>query len=173
VGHLFQLAVPWWELVVRSVGIYILLLFGLRVFGKREVGQFTLFDLVFVLLVANAVQPAMTGPDSSFLGGAIIILSLLIANYIVGRLDDIPVLHRLLTPPPRVLVTDGKADPKALAKEGLVEDEIEMAAREHGLEGLAAVKLAVMEPDGSISIVGKDGQTHRRRRRFRFVRRGT
>jgi uncharacterized membrane protein YcaP (DUF421 family) len=147
------------------------LLIGLRVFGKREVGQFTLFDLVFVLLVANVVQPAMTGPDTSFLGGAIIILSLLAANWIVGRLDGVPVLHRLLTPPPRVLVRNGKVDPKAMAKEGLMEDELEMAAREHGVDGLKDVKLAEMESDGSISIIGKDGTVQKRRRRVRFVRR--
>src|SRR5437016_8891985 len=106
--HLFDLGEPVWSLILRSVAIYLVLLLGLRAFGKREVGQFTLFDLVFVLLVANAVQPAMTGPDASLLGGAIIIASLLIANWIVGRLDDIPFIHRLLTPPPRVLLEKGK-----------------------------------------------------------------
>src|ERR1700694_1701068 len=105
---LFELAVPWWELVLRCTAIYLALLLGFRLFGKREVGQMTLFDLVVVLLVANAVQPAMTGPDASLLGGLVIIFSLLAANWIVGRLDDIPALHRLLTPPPTVLFKDGK-----------------------------------------------------------------
>ena len=106
-GGLFHLGVPWYELVIRSIGIYLVLLLGLRVFGKREVGQFTLFDLVFVLLVANAVQPAMTGPDASLFGGVIIVFSLLTANWLVGRLDDIPAFHRLVTPPPTVLFKEG------------------------------------------------------------------
>ena len=170
---MFHLAVPWWELVIRSVGIYFVLLLGLRVFGKREVGQFTLFDLVFVLLVANAVQPAMTGPDASLFGGVIIVLSLLTANWFVGRLDDIPALHRLLTPPPTVLLKDGKPLEWAVRKEGINLDEIEMAMREHGLADLADVKLAVLEPDGSISIIGKDEKVQqRRRRKVRFLRRG-
>jgi uncharacterized membrane protein YcaP (DUF421 family) len=171
VGGLFHLGVPWYELVIRSVGIYFVLLLGLRVFGKREVGQFTLFDLVFVLLVANAVQPAMTGPDASLLGGVIIVLSLLSANWLVGRLDDIPALHRLLTPPPTVLFKDGKPLEWQMRREGITLDEIEMAMREHGLEKLAEVKLAVLEPDGSISIIGKDEKVQqRRRRRVRFIR---
>ena len=168
---MFHLAVPWYELVLRSVLIYAVLLIGLRVFGKREVGQFTLFDLVLVLLVANAVQPAMTGPDASLLGGLIIIASLLLANGLVGRLDAIPAFHRLLTPPPRVLATDGKMDKAAMEREDIEEDELLMAAREHGLATLAEVKLAVLESDGSISIVGKDGKVRKRRRRSRFLRR--
>jgi uncharacterized membrane protein YcaP (DUF421 family) len=171
VSALLHLAVPWWELVIRSVGIYFVLLLGLRVFGKREVGQFTLFDLVFVLLVANAVQPAMTGPDASLSGGVIIVLSLLTANWIVGRLDDVPAFHRLVTPPPTVLLKDGKPLEWQMRKEGITQDEIEMEMREHGLEKLADVKLAVLEPDGSISIIGKDEKVQqRRRRRVRFVR---
>jgi uncharacterized membrane protein YcaP (DUF421 family) len=169
-GNLFHLAVPWWELVIRSIGIYLVLLLGLRIFGKREVGQFTLFDLVFVLLVANAVQPAMTGPDASLLGGVIIVFSLLAANWIVGRLDDIPVVHRILTSAPTVLLKDGVFDRKAMAKEGILDDEVEMAVREHGLVELKEIKLAVLESDGSISIIGKGEKTPRRRRRVRFIR---
>src|SRR4030088_3417597 len=107
VGGLLHLGVPWYELVIRSVGIYTVLLVGLRVFGKREVGQFTLFDLVFVLLVANAVQPAMTGPDASLLGGVIIVFSLLAANWIVGRLHDLRTLTPIVTPKATVILKDG------------------------------------------------------------------
>ena len=169
---LFHLAVPWWELVVRSVGIYLVLLLGLRVFGKREVGQFTLFDLVFVLLVANAVQPAMTGPDASLFGGIIIVFSLLSANWIVGRLDDIPAFHRLVTPSPTYVARDGKLLERAMRREGITKDEVEMAVREHGLDDIALVREAVLEADGSISVVGKDEKTQRRRRKVRFIRQG-
>ena len=62
---MWNLAVPWWELIVRSAVIYFALIVALRLFGKRQIGQFTIFDLVLILLVANAVQPAMTGPDNS------------------------------------------------------------------------------------------------------------
>jgi len=78
-----------------------------------------------------------------------------------------------LTPPPTVLLKDGKPLEWAVRKEGINLDEIEMAMREHGLADLADVKLAVLEPDGSISIIGKDEKVQqRRRRKVRFLRRG-
>src|SRR5262249_56817522 len=74
--EMLNFGVPPWELVIRAAVIYAVLLGALRLFGKREVGQFTLYDLVLVLLVANAVQPAMTRPDSSLAGGVVIIATL-------------------------------------------------------------------------------------------------
>jgi uncharacterized membrane protein YcaP (DUF421 family) len=166
-----QLAVPAWELALRSAVIYMGLLIGLRLFGKREVGQFTLFDLVMVLLVANAVQPAMTGPDNSLLGGLIIIATLLLLNRLMGwaRLRS-PLFRQLLQSHPTVIAQDGHWIPEALKHEGLAEDEAEMALREHGLSSVKEAKLAVLELDGSISIVPSDSRMIRTRRRIRFLR---
>ena len=147
------------------------LLIALRVFGKREVGQFTLFDLVFVLLVANALQPAMTGPDNSLIGGLVLVVALVAANYIVGRLDRLQVFHRLFAPHPSVLIQDGKLIPSTLDREGLTEDEVAMAVREHGVENVSDVKTGVLEADGTISIVPKDAHARKTRRRVRFVER--
>ncbi len=101
-------SIPAWELALRGVIIYAALLVALRLFGKREVGQFTLYDLVFILLVANALQPAITGPDTSLVGGLILIVALVLTNYAVGRLDRLPRFHNLFTPAPAVIVQDGK-----------------------------------------------------------------
>src|SRR5579864_9538056 len=92
------------ELAIRGVVIYMALLVALRVFGKREVGQFTMYDLVFILLVANALQPAITGPDTSLVGGLVLVVALVGTNYVVGRLDSMPRLHHLFTPAPTVIV---------------------------------------------------------------------
>ena len=159
------------ELVVRSVVVYVALLVALRIFGKREVGQFTIYDLVFVLLVANALQPAMTGPDTSLVGGIVLIAALVTANAIVGRLDQVPMIHRLFTPAPAVIIRDGDYLPKAMEREGVTRDEIEMAIREHGLAGAKDVKLAVLEADGSISVVPKDSAVHNPQHRVRFLKR--
>ncbi|MCL4532356.1 MAG: DUF421 domain-containing protein [Actinobacteria bacterium] len=171
-GGLFQLAIPAWELVARSVVIYLALLIGLRLFGKREVGQFTLFDLVMVLLVANAVQPAMTGPDSSLAGGLIIITVLLALNWTLGYLRlRSPIIRHALESHPTVIAQDGHWLPVALQREGVDLDEAETALREHGVEGIDQVKLCVLEPDGSISVVPADSQILRTRRRIRSLRR--
>src|SRR5438552_19209011 len=116
---MWNLAVPWWELVVRSIVIYALMIGILRVFGKREVGQFTLFDLVLVLLVANAVQPAMTGPDNSLLGGLIIIATLVGINFGVAQLDRIERFHCFFSPPPTEIIRAGKFLDSAMDREGV------------------------------------------------------
>jgi uncharacterized membrane protein YcaP (DUF421 family) len=159
------------ELVLRSVVVYVALLVALRIFGKREVGQFTIYDLVFVLLVANALQPAMTGPDTSLTGGLVLIGSLVLANAIVGRLDLIPAIHRLFTSPPAIVIRDGQYVAATMEREGVTQDEIEMAIREHGLEGAKDVKLAALEADGTISVVPKDATVYKSRHRVRFLKR--
>jgi uncharacterized membrane protein YcaP (DUF421 family) len=161
-------AVPWWELVLRAVVIYIALFVALRIFGKREVGQFTLYDLVFILLVANALQPAITGPDTSVLGGFILIAALVGLNFIIGKLDNIPRLHRIFTPAPAVIVKDGKYLSDVMKKEGVDEEEVEMAMREHGVLDLKEVLLAVLESDGTISVVPTTSSMTRTKHRIRF-----
>jgi len=159
------------ELVVRGVVVYVALLVALRIFGKREIGQFTIYDLVFVLLVANALQPAMTGPDTSLVGGVVLIAALVSANAVVGRLDQVPAIHRLFTPEPAVIIRDGGYIADTMTREGVTEDEIEMAIREHGLTGATDVKLAVLEADGTISVVPKDSAAHVPKHRVRFLKR--
>lgn len=141
------------------------MLLAFRLSGKREIGQFTIFDLVLVLLVANAVQPAMTGPDSSLLGGLIIIATLVGINFGVARLDRIERFHFLFMSEPKVIIKDGKFLEKAMSSQGVDTEEVEMAIREHGLKAVTEVDLGVLEADGSISIIGKDTKTQTRTRR--------
>ena len=173
---MWTLAIPWWELVIRSIAIYAAMIGILRVFGKREVGQFTLFDLVLILLVANAVQPAMTGPDASLLGGMIIIVTLVTTDRILALARGrIPIVHHLLEASPTVIVRNGEWQTKAMDREDLTVDDAEMALREHGFDSATDVELAVLEADGSISVVPKERAggpaVHRPRRRLRLVRR--
>ena len=157
--------------MLRAVVIYVGLLLALRVFGKREVGQFTLYDLVFILLVANALQPAITGPDNSILGGFVLIVALVGTNFVVGRLDRLPQFHRLLSPHPAVVVRNGQYIEDAMRREGVERDEVEMAMREHGITDLKEVQMAVLEADGSLSIVPDGSTIHKTKRRVRFNRR--
>lgn len=166
---MFHMAVPLWQIIVRSVAIYLVLLIGLRVFGKREVGQFTIFDLVLVLLVANAVQPAMTGPDSSLTGGLVIIAVLLVVNLALAQVRArSPFARRLLGGHPRVIAQNGAWLTPALRFEGLDEDDAMMALREHGIDNVNQVKLAVLETDGSISVVPSDQTVLRSRHKVRY-----
>ena len=166
-----QLGVPWWELALRAVVIYLVFFVGLRIFGKREIGQFTVFDLVLVLLVANALQPAMTGPDTSLTGGLILIVTLLLINRLLALIRRrLPEFDSLINPEPTVIARNGKWVEKGFDKEDLSLEDAQMALREHGVEKVEDVRLAVLEEDGSISVVPRDQAGFHRRRRVRFKR---
>jgi uncharacterized membrane protein YcaP (DUF421 family) len=141
------------------------LLVALRLFGKREVGQFTLYDLVFILLVANALQPAITGPDTSVVGGIVLIVALVGTNYLVGKLDNMPRFHQLFSPAPAVIVKDGKFLTDVMKREGVDQGEVDMSMREHDMKD---VQLAVLEADGTISIVPTTVMVQRTKHRIRY-----
>ncbi len=168
-GHL---AVPVWQLIVRPIVIYLTLLLVLRAFGKRQIGQFTLFDLILILLVTNALQPAMTGPDTSLLGGLIIIGTLVAFNFLIDWLEtNVPFFQRLFLGSPTVIAEDGHWLYHAMRREGVDRMEAEAALREHGVESVEQVRLAMLEIDGTISVVPRESETWRTRRRIRFTRR--
>jgi uncharacterized membrane protein YcaP (DUF421 family) len=159
------------EIILRSAVVYITLFIGLRLMGKRELGQMTVFDLVVVLLLANAVQNAMVGPDTSLWGGLIAAAVLLLLNKGVAilRLQGIA-WGRLLEGTPTVLVQSGQFLDPALRKEGLERTEVLMAMREHAIGDIEEVKLAVLETDGSISIVPKESRMIRTRKHVRQIK---
>ncbi len=168
---MFAMAIPVWEILVRTAVVYLAIFAGLRLMGKREMGQMTVLDLVAILLVANAVQNAMVGADVSLAGGVIAGLTLLAINASLSALRLRGGLWgRLLEGTPTVLVEDGQFIPPHLRKEGLERSEVEMAMREHGIASVRDVKLAVLETDGSISIVPRDSPVVRTRKHIRQFR---
>lgn len=167
---MWTLGTPVLELVIRAALIYLVFFAALRLFGKREIGQFTLFDLALVLLAANALQPAITGSDASILGGLIVIVTLFVINRGLSLLRvRSRLVRRLLEFGPTVVGRDGRWMLPELVRQGLDLADVEAALREHGIEDVSEMKLATLESDGSISIVATDdggsrAATHRRRR---------
>ncbi|MDP2948931.1 MAG: DUF421 domain-containing protein [Chloroflexota bacterium] len=169
---MFSLDVNGWSIVARTVIVYLALLLGLRLAGKRELGQMTPFDLVVILLIANAVQNAMVGPDTSVTGGLIAAGVLIVGNYGVAEARvRLPWLRRAVEGSPTLLINDGKLVREHLRREGLDEDDVLMAIREHGVAEVKDVRMAVLETDGSISIVSSDAKAMRTRKHVRFTRR--
>lgn len=160
------------QIVLRTGIIYLLVLIGVRLSGKREVGQMTPFDLTLLLLLSNSVQNAMTGPDTSLSGGAVAAVTLLVLNYFVAELSGTNRrFRRLIQGQPTLLIHDGKTIESHMAKEHVSVDELQRALREHGINGIDQTALAVLEVDGSISClkydeIKQDASTHLARRRF-------
>jgi uncharacterized membrane protein YcaP (DUF421 family) len=160
------------QIILRTGVIYLLVLIGVRLSGKREVGQMTPFDLTLLLLLSNSVQNAMTGPDTSLAGGAVAAGTLLVLNYLLANLSGMNRRFRkLVEGQPSLLVHDGQPILAHMAKEHVSMDELHRALREHGINSCDQVALAVLEVDGSISClkydeIKPDANTHLVRRRF-------
>lgn len=141
----------------RTVAIYLVVLIGVRLSGKREVGQMTPFDLTLLLLISNSVQNAMTGPDNSLVGGIVAAATLLVMNYGVAELAGANRRFRkVVEGQPSLLVHDGQLILSHMAKEHVSMDELERAMREHGVNTYRDLALAVLEVDGSISCLKYD-----------------
>jgi uncharacterized membrane protein YcaP (DUF421 family) len=159
------------QIALRTGVIYLVVLIGVRLSGKREVGQMTPFDLTLLLLLSNSVQNAMTGPDTSVIGGIVAACTLLLVNYLVADLSGVNRrFRRFIQGEPSLLVHDGQIIESHMAREHVSMDELQRALREHGIATYHDVALAVLEVDGSISClkyeeIKPDANTHLVRRK--------
>ena len=157
----------------KTAVIYLFLIVGLRLSGKRSPGQMNIYDLVLIVVLANAVQNAMVGNDTTLAGGIVAAITLLALNRLLtGVLARSRRAERIMVGQPVVLVDHGTMVQAHLRQEGITEDEIMEALREHEIDDLAKVRLAVLEADGTISVVPTDSTTHRTRRHYRGLRIG-
>ncbi len=153
-NDLFVLGIPLAEKLVRSLAVYAFLLVGLRLAGKRELGQLNPFDLVVLLLLSNTVQNAIIGNDNSLIGGIIGATALLIINWVVVRyLYTHPVVARWLEGDADVLIEKGQVNDARLKRELITRAELEAAARRQGLDGLHEVETCRLEVGGALTFV--------------------
>ena len=151
---MWTLAVPFWELILRALIVYVFLLALLRLTGKRQIGQLSPFDLVLLLVLSNAVQNAMNGGDNSVLAGIILASTLVAANGLVGLLTlKNKKLEGLIEGRPEVLVHNGKVYEGVLHRQKLTMHELNAALRAVGCSCVEDVKYALLEANGHISVV--------------------
>ncbi len=158
-SHMFVLALPVTEKILRPIVVYFFLVIGLRLAGKRELAQLNPFDLVVLLTLSNTVQNAIIGDDNTVTGGLIGASTLLLVNYLVvrflfrhGKLDE------FVEGQASVLIENGKILQDQLTKETLTLSELEAAAHRQGFGSLGEVDRAVLEPSGTISFNAKKPQ---------------
>lgn len=148
---------PYLNVIVSSLVVYLFIALGIRIFGKKELAQLSVVDLVFVLLISNAVQNAMVGSDTSLAGGLLAALTLFTVNYVFMQLRfRFKGLTHLLEGDPVVLVSEGKVNDKNMRNVQITTDELLEAVHEHGVSSIREVNLAILEVDGKISIISND-----------------
>ena len=151
---MWNLSVSCWELVVRAVVVYVAVLILLRITGKRQVGQLAPFDLVLLLILANAVQNSMNAGDNSLTGGLISAITLIAVNYFVGLATcRSKRLEAMVEGRPEVLIHNGKVYEDVMERSKLTHHELDAALRRAGCDSVDDVHTAVLENNGGISVV--------------------
>jgi uncharacterized membrane protein YcaP (DUF421 family) len=154
--NMFYLATPIAEKILRSILVYLFLIVGLRLAGKRELAQLNPFDLVVLLTLSNAVQNAIIGDDNSVTGGVIGASTLLLINYVVVRfLYGHETIDRLVEGSPDVLIENGVILTDRCRRELITVPELEAAAHKQGILNLSDVDRAILDPGGSIAFFAK------------------
>lgn len=149
-----------------SAAVYIFIVVAIRLFGKKELAQLSIIDLVFILLISNAVQNAMVGPDTSLLGGLCAAGTLFAMNFLLKyAMYRFPLLSTAIQGHAIMLIYNGQVLDDNLVKARISVNELEEAAREHGVKSITEVNLAVLEVDGNISVLSDDYQTKTRRKK--------
>jgi uncharacterized membrane protein YcaP (DUF421 family) len=158
-------------IAAKTTVVYLFLVAGLRLLGKRELGQMTVYDLVMIVVVGNAVQNAMMNNDNTLFGGVISAITLLTLNRLLNILiRRSKKVERMMVGQPVLLVSHGKPLKHNLDREGLTTDELEAALREHGMTDVGDAQTMILEVDGSISVIPGDSKVLRTRRHYKAVR---
>ncbi len=151
---MWNLAVPVWELVLRSAVVYAFLIVLLRLTGKRQIGQLAPFDLVLLLVLSNAVQNSMNGGDNSLVGGLVSAVTLVALNYGIGYATfKSKRLEGLIEGRPQVIIHNGRVFEDVMRRAKLTHHELTAALRQAGCSCQEDVQTAILENNGSISVV--------------------
>lgn len=153
------------HIILSTSCVYFFILIALRVLGKSELAQLSMTDLIFVLLISNAVQNAMVGSDSSLMGGLGAAATLFVMNYIFKLLKfQFPGVKRLVEGAPVLLVHHGKIIQENCRKNFITKMDLMQAIREHGSKNLSDIDIMILEMDGNLSVVSNDFKHHSIRR---------
>lgn len=151
---MIQMAIPWWEFIVRAIIIYFFLLITLRLSGKRQIGQLAPFDLILLLVLSNSVQNSMNGGDNSLVGGVISALTLICLNYGIAYLTyKSKKIENIIEGQPKIIIDNGKVIRHIMESEQLTQHELDSAIRQSGYASIEEVRFAVLENNGAISVI--------------------
>ena len=154
------------RIVFSTFVIYLFIIIAIRLFGKKELAQLSVVDLVFILLISNAVQNAMVGPDSTLMGGLVAASTLFVVNYGLKYFKyRFPKFNKAIEGDATMLIYKGKMIESHMKKAQITSEELMEAVREHGVATVKEVDLAILEVDGSISVLSNQYQKRTTKRR--------
>jgi uncharacterized membrane protein YcaP (DUF421 family) len=163
-------------IALKSIAVYVFIVAAIRVFGKKEFAQLSVVDVVFILLISNSVQTAMVGDDTSLSGGLVAALALFAMNYVFKRISlGSESMSKVIDGEPVMLIYNGEVRPNALKEASISLEQLKAVVREHGVEEISDVNLAIFEVDGNISVLSDNYRnlTKRKRKGHRILGQNT
>lgn len=158
-AEMFRFSVAPWELVLRGTLVYVFLFLLFRFVLRRDAGAMGIADILLVVLIADASQNAMAGGYETVADGFVLMSTLIGLNALMDwaawRWN---VVRRFAEPPPVVLVRRGRLVGRNLRREYITVPALMANLRQHGVDKLAQVKMARIEPDGNITVIRADGE---------------
>ncbi len=149
------------HIILSTSAVYLFIVIVFRIFGKTELAQLSITDLIFVLLISNSVQNAMVGSDNSLIGGLIAASVLFGINMAFKKLKfKFPALKKIIEGEPVILIYKGEIKKENCKKNGISEDELLQAIREHGSNAIEDIDSLILESDGNISVVSNNHKNH-------------
>jgi len=150
---MFEFGMPWWQLVVRTGVVYVVLFVLIRLSGKHTLGELSIFDLIVVIVLGSAVRTSLIGDDKSLQGGLMVVAVLLLLDWISTWLSS----HfrrgdRVLQGRPVLLARDGVLFGDVLKRCNIPRSNFDSSMRKHGCTEIGMVEQAILEPNGSITI---------------------
>jgi len=145
------------EIFLRGTLTYWFIFIVMRVVGRRDTGSLGMADLLVLVLIADAAQNAMAGEYKAVPDGMVLILTIVLWSVVIDRLAYwSPLARRILQPAELCLIRNGQVQRRALRREGLTMDDLMSELRQKGVDDTSVVKVAYIEPDGSVSVVRRD-----------------
>jgi|SRR5688572_15884637 uncharacterized membrane protein YcaP (DUF421 family) len=137
----------------RAAAVYVLMLIVIRALGKRTVGNFSAFDLLVALMLGEVVDEIIYG-DVMFTQGAVAIVAIAALAYADSWLAFLhPSVEALLEGTPTIIVRNGRFERAGMRKERMTEQDVMAHLRGEGIHDMREVHLAVVELDGTVSIL--------------------
>lgn len=150
---IFQPSLPLSEIVFRGTVIYLFLFVLFRIF-RRQAGAIGVSDLLFVVIIADAIQNGLGRDYTSVTEAIVLALTIAAWDYLIDYLSyRSPFLERLFNPSPSRLIADGKIIQKNLDREMITREDLYGHLRQNGVEKISQVKSCCLESDGKISII--------------------
>lgn len=160
------------SIVISSLAVYLFMIFAIRLFGKKELSQLSVIDLVFILLISNSVQNAMVGSNTTLWGGLVAATALFVINFVMKQaIYRFPSMSKFIQGEAIMLVYNGNIKIDNMHRTRITHEELMEAVREHGVNSISDVDLAILEVDGNISILSNDfhRKTNRKRKLHKAI----